>query len=119
MFPDTKADLVNPSEDLVLFWLAQKNLYVESGVLWRRRAKSVESNQLVVPVALRAQIFLDCHASVVSGHLGIIRTYARLAMHYYWPGMSEYVPDHIRARHVCLARKSSVNRREPMGHVPV
>jgi len=119
MFPETKDDLVNPSEDLVLFWLARKNLYVESGVLWRRRAKSVESNQLVVPVALRAQIFLDCHASVVSGHLGISRTYARLAMHYYWPGMSEYVPDHIQACHTCLARKSPVNRREPMGHVPV
>ena len=33
--------------------------------------------------------------------------------------MSEYVPDHIQACHTCLARKSPVNRREPMGHVPV
>ena len=74
VLPETKADLVRPSEDLVLYWLARKNLYVKSGVLWRRCAKSVESNQLAVPVSLRAQIFLDCHASVVSGHLGISRT---------------------------------------------
>ena len=26
VFPETKTDLVNPSEELVLFWLARKNL---------------------------------------------------------------------------------------------
>ena len=90
----------------------------DAGLLWRRRAQSVERDQLVVPVSLRARIFADCHDSIVSGHLRVSRTYARLSMHYYWPGMSDYVPDHIQACLQCLARKSPINRRKPMGHVP-
>ena len=83
-FPAKKAALINPSEELVLFWLARKNFYLDpAGVLWRRRAQSVEHNQLVVPVSLREEVFANCHDSVVSGHLGVSRTYARLAMHYY------------------------------------
>ena len=118
--PANKAALINPSEELVLFWLARRNFYLDpAGVLWRRRAQSVEHNQLVVPVSLRDEVFANCHDSIVSGHLGVSCTYARLAMHYYWPGMSDFVPDHIQACIKCLARKSPINRREPMGHVPV
>ena len=40
-------------------------------------------------------------------------------MHFYWPGMTDFVPTHIRECPDCLARKSPNNRREPMGHVPV
>ena len=33
-FPDTKAALIQPSQELVLFWLARKNLFVDpAGVL--------------------------------------------------------------------------------------
>ena len=53
-YPANKAALINPSEELVLFWLATRNFYLDpAGVLWRRRAQSVEHHQLVVPVSLR------------------------------------------------------------------
>ena len=51
--------------------------------------------------------------------MGVSRTYARLNMQFYWPGMTDCVPTHIRACPDCLARKSPNNRRKPMGHVPV
>ena len=96
-FPDNKAALSHPSQELELFWLARKNLFVDpSGVLRRRRSQRVEQDQLVVPVSLREEVFADCHDCVVSGHLGVSRTYARLIRHYYWPGMSDFVPDHIQ-----------------------
>ena len=33
--------------------------------------------------------------------------------------MSDFVRDRITACHKCIARKSPVNRHQPMGHVPV
>ena len=41
------------------------------------------------------------------------RTYARLARRYYWPGMSEFVPDHIQACRKCLDLKPPISHREP------
>ena len=55
----------------------------------------------------------------VWGHFGITHTYTKLQLHYYWPGMSDFVRDRISACHKCVARKSPVNRHHPMGHVPV
>ena len=92
-FPRTKADLISPSEDLVQYWLSRKNLYLDdAGLLWRKRANSLEFDQLVVPRTLRRKLFADCHNSLVSGHLGVSRTYARLNMHFYWPGMTDFAP---------------------------
>ena len=120
MFPKLKAELTSPSDDLVQYWLSRKNLYLDdTGLLWRKRASLLEFDQLVVPHNLRQKLFDDCHNGLLSGHLGVSRTYARLNMHFYWPGMTDFVPTHIRACPDCLARKSPNNRREPMGHVSV
>ena len=46
-------------------------------------------------------------------------THSKIQLHYFWPGMSDFVRDRITACHKCVARKSPVNRHQPMGHVPV
>ena len=46
-------------------------------------------------------------------------THSKIQLHYFWPGMSDFVRDRITACHKCIARKSPVNRHQPMGHVPV
>ena len=46
-------------------------------------------------------------------------THSKIQLHYFWPGMSDFVKDRITACHKCIARKSPVNRHQPMGHVPV
>ena len=51
--------------------------------------------------------------------LGSHTPISKLQLHYFWPGMSDFVRDRISACHKCVARKSPVNRHHPMGHVPV
>ena len=46
-------------------------------------------------------------------------THSKIQLHYFWPGMSDFIRDRITACHKCIARKSPVNRHQPMGHVPV
>ena len=46
-------------------------------------------------------------------------THSKIQLHYFWPGMSDFVRDRITACHKCIASKSPVNRHQPMGHVPV
>ena len=75
--------------------------------------------QLVVPRSLRDTVFNDSHHTTYGGHFGITHTHSKLQLHYFWPGMSDFVRDRISACHKCVARKSPVNRHHPMGHVPV
>ena len=78
--------------------------------------------QLVVPRSLRDTIFNDSHHTTYGGHFGITHTHSKMQLHYFWPGMSDFVRDRISACHKCVSRKSPVNRvnrHHPMGHVPV
>ena len=49
----------------------------------------------------------------------MIHTHSKIQLHYFWPGMSDIIRDKITACHMCVARKSPVNRHQLMGHVPV
>ena len=73
----------------------------------------------MVPRSLRDTIFNDSHHTTYGGHFGITHTHSKTQLHYFWPGMSDFVKDRISACHKCVARKSPVNRHQPMGHVPV
>ena len=43
--------------------------------------------KLAVPAEHRAQILSNAHRDRTSGHLGVEKTYKRIAQEYYWPGM--------------------------------
>ena len=64
-------------------------------------------------------IFNDSHHTTYGGHFGMTHTHSKIQLHYFWPGMSDFIRDKITACHKCVARKSPVNRHQPMGHVPV
>ena len=70
-------------------------------------------------LSLRDTIFHDSHHTTYDGHFGMTHTHSEIQLHYFWPGMSDYVRDKITACHKCVARKSPVKRQQPMGHVPV
>ena len=70
-------------------------------------------------MSLRDTIFNDSHHTTYGGHFGMTHTHSKIQLHYFWPGMSDFVRDRITACHKCIARKSPVNRHQPMGHVPV
>ena len=119
-FPARAQDFAPASHDLKSYWIGRKSLFLDdTNILWRHRSETSSRAQLVVPRSLRDTMFNDCHHTTYGGHFGINHTYTKLQLHYFWPGMSDFVRDRISACHKCVARKSPVNRHHPMGHVPV
>ena len=108
------------SYELKAYWIGRKSLFLdENNILWRNHSDAGSRAQLVVPRSLRDTIFNDSHHTTYGGHFGITHTHSKIQLHYFWPGMSDFVKDRISACHKCVARKSPVNRHQPMGHVPV
>ena len=119
-FPARIQDFAPASYELKAYWIGRKSLFLdENNILWRKRSDAGARAQLVVPRSLRDTIFKDSHHKTYGGHFGITHTHSKMQLHYFWPGMSNFVRDRISACHKCVARKSPVNRHHPMGHVPV
>ena len=119
-FPARTHDFAPASHDLKSYWVGRKSLFLDDrNILWRNRSDTSSRAQLVVPRSLRDTIFNDSHHTTYGGHFGITHTHTKIQLHYFWPGMSDFVRDRISACHKCVARKSPVNRHHPMGHVPV
>lgn len=60
----------------------------------------------VVPSDFREQIIAQNHSEPTAGHLGIFKTYRRLALNYYWPGMHQDVVKFVGSCSVCLSYKA-------------
>ena len=119
-FPACIQDFAPASYELKAYWIGRKSLFLDKeNILWRNRSEAGSRAQLVVPRSLRDTIFNDSHHTTYGGHFGITHTHSKIQLHYFWPGMSDFVRDRITACHKCVARKSPVNRHQPMGHVPV
>ena len=119
-FPARTQDFAPVSYELKAYWIGRKSLFLDDrNILWRNRLETGSRAQLIVPRSLRDTIFNHGHHTTYGGHFGITHTHSKLQLHYYWPGMSDFVKDRISACHKCVARKSPINRHYPMGHVPV
>ena len=119
-FPARTQDFAPASFELKAYWIGRKSLFLDDkNILWRNRSETGSRAQLIVPRTMRDTIFNDSHHTTYGGHFGITHTHSKLQLHYYWPGMSDFVKDRISACHKCVARKSPINRHHPMGHVPV
>jgi len=57
------------------------------------------------PEILRAN-----HDGATTGHLGIAKTIACIAYHYYWPEMFHEIARYVRARKICLRHKVAQTR---------
>lgn len=87
------------------------NFIIKDGRLFRRGKSnhplsSEFSWKEVVPSELREQIIQENHAEPTAGHLGVYKTYHRLALRYYWPGMYSDVAKFVAACDKCLAYKA-------------
>ena len=56
--------------------------------------------------SLKLQLLHEYHATPVGGHVGSLRTYARLAHRFYWLGMRQEVIEFVRTCMVCQQAKS-------------
>ncbi|XP_028847201.1 uncharacterized protein LOC114796860 [Denticeps clupeoides] len=57
--------------------------------------------QVVVPLKFRSQVLCLGHDNVMSGHLGVTKTYNRILRHFFWPGLKSDVAQYCRSCHVC------------------
>lgn len=60
----------------------------------------------VVPTEFREPIIHENHSEPKAGHMGIFKTYRRLALRYYWPGMYKDVVKFVSTCDKCLAYKA-------------
>jgi transposase InsO family protein len=75
----------------------------------------------VAPKQNRADILRQCHDSPTSGHMGVYKTFHRVAQRYYWPKMRSDVASFVRRCRVCAATKPE--QKPPVGtmgsHSPI
>lgn len=64
----------------------------------------------VLPSEVREKAIIENHAEPTAGHMGIFKTYRRLALRYFWPGMYRDVVKFIGSCDKCLSYKSSTHQ---------
>ncbi|XP_076876436.1 uncharacterized protein LOC143525877 [Brachyhypopomus gauderio] len=83
--------------------------FYDDGVLmrkWTPKRSDSESDwstvfQVVVPKPYREHVLSLAHDQVMSGHLGVRKTYQRLLQYFFWPLMKSDVTRYCRSCHVC------------------
>ncbi len=75
---------------------AKVTYFWENLVLMRKwrdgvHADSQELFQIVLPVGYREQVLKLAHEHVLSGHLGVTKTFRRVSRYFYWPGLKSDV----------------------------
>ncbi|XP_029163431.1 uncharacterized protein LOC114934886 [Nylanderia fulva] len=69
--------------------------------------------KLVLPRELRRDALREAHDEPRSGHLGVEKTYHRLAVRYYWPNMFRDITDYVKRCEVC--QRTKVEQASPKG----
>jgi transposase InsO family protein len=93
--------------------------YEFGGVLYcgARRGKhsTPEEDRVVVPQSLVGLVMRGAHDDPLGGgHVGFVRTYAKLAQRYFWRGMYSDVAEWVLRCPTCLARKLQQQRGVPV-----
>lgn len=89
------------------------NFQIKNNALFRL-SKSTGKAQLttefawkeVVPSNFRQKIIKEHHSEPTAGHLGIFKTYRRLSLNYYWPGMHQDVVEFVGSCSICQSYKA-------------
>lgn len=71
----------------------------------------VTKKRIVVPKSLRSMLCTYYHSSIVGGHLGINKTYRKMAQQFYWPGMRLEVSKFVRGCQQCQLAKPAQHTR--------
>lgn len=83
-------------KDGTLFRLSKNKCLLTSEFSWKE----------VVPSEFREKVIADNHNEPTAGHLGIFKTYRRVALSYYWPGMHRDVAKYVGSCSICLQYKT-------------
>ncbi|XP_077259204.1 cytochrome P450 6k1-like [Temnothorax americanus] len=69
--------------------------------------------KLVLPRKLRAEALRESHDASHAGHLGVEKTYHRVAVSYYWPNLFRDMAKHVRTCDMC--QRTKVEQSSPAG----
>ncbi|XP_025268292.1 uncharacterized protein K02A2.6-like [Camponotus floridanus] len=73
----------------------------------------LEQWKLVLPREARVNVLREAHNTPQAGHLGVEKTYQRVATRYFWPRMFKEVAGYVRHCDVC--QRTKVEQNVPMG----
>ena len=80
----------------------------KDGVLVRQYKTPQEAVvQVCVPRELRVEVMTLAHDVPMAGHLGVAKTKARVARHFYWPGMFQQIARYCRS---CIQCRRTIDR---------
>jgi len=80
----------------------------------------LEISQIVVPRQLHDKLLRVSHDIPTAGHLGVRKTYDRLARHFFWVGMHKAVALYCKTCNVCQRLgKADKHQRAPLINLPV
>uniref|UniRef100_A0A8C1PH44 Gypsy retrotransposon integrase-like protein 1 n=1 Tax=Cyprinus carpio TaxID=7962 RepID=A0A8C1PH44_CYPCA len=88
-----------PNSGVMCFW--------DHGLLMRRWKPDEDDEncqlvqQIVLPSGYRTHVLKLAHEHVMSGHLGVTKTYHRVSRYFYWPGIKSAVSTFCKACKVC------------------
>lgn len=86
-------------------WRVTDNLLYKNIATPYSLPANLSSWKLVVPREFRKDIVARCHDAITAAHLGIFKTFNRVAEEYYWPKMHQYIAGYVKRCKVCLAQK--------------
>ncbi|GKG14609.1 transposon Tf2-1 polyprotein, partial [Tanacetum coccineum] len=76
--------------------------FFKDGLLyWKRRVVVPPENPELI-----TKLLVEFHSSPIGGHAGFLRTYARVATYFFWPGMRRVIREFVRSCQICQRAKS-------------
>mgnify|MGYP000409293563 FL=1 len=103
--PPSNAQLLANSPEAKQLWLLQSQLSIRNGLLHYKIEGNIPKFCLVVPRKLRKEILHLCHDVRFSGHLGEVKTLAKVKEAFYWPRMSSDVVEYVKTCVTCSKNK--------------
>ncbi len=100
----------------------------DNDLLMRKWCSKVEEDldwnvvyQVVVPLKYRSHVLCLAHEHLLSGHLGVTKTYHRILQHFFWPGLKRDVTKFCRTCHTCqiAGKPNQVISPAPLSPIPV
>lgn len=78
------------------FRLANGRLYKNTKPIYKGLGSPGDTWKIVIPKAQRKALLKEAHDNPTSGHMGVYKTYHRLAEKYFWPKMKSDVSKYVR-----------------------